>query len=65
MTDVLGLELDAAVQRLMREGLSVATEEVRSRKGTGGSENRVVRQTVMGDGRVVLTYAAFVTELAD
>ena len=63
MTDVLGLELSEAVKRLERDGFAVTTEEVRSRKGTDGQENRVVRQRLVSDGRVALTYALFSVEI--
>ncbi len=62
MTDVLGLELSEAVRRLEREGYAVTAAEVRSRKGTDGQENRVVRQQILDDGRVSLTYALFRVE---
>lgn len=63
MTDVLGLELAEAIRRLERDGFAVVTEEARSRKGTNGQENRVVRQRILDDGRVALTYALFCVEL--
>ena len=65
MTVVLGFELDAAKALLNGEGFVVLTEEVRSRSGVyGGDEKRVVRQKPVNDNTVELTYAVFKTEVS-
>lgn len=60
MRSVLGLPLEEAVALLTLDGYRVETVETRSKKGTGGTDNRVVRQQER-DGTVQLLYAAFIT----
>ena len=62
MISVLGLRLSDAVALLETENRKFRLEEVRSKKGTGGDDKRVIRESFDGES-VVLTYAAFVTEL--
>ena len=47
---------------LRAEGFSVRSEEVRSRKGLCGNEARVVRECLVGDRDILLTYAVFKTD---
>ncbi|MEG1524373.1 MAG: hypothetical protein RRZ24_00135 [Clostridia bacterium] len=61
MSDVIGLSLDSACARLISEGYSVVTEQVRSRKGTTGQDERVVRQSLFGADAIRLTTALFLT----
>jgi hypothetical protein len=62
LTSVLGFPLDDAVAALAKEGFSVDTVEVRSRKGVaGGSEARVVRQRMNGRN-ATLYYSIFKTQ---
>ncbi|MEA5049551.1 MAG: hypothetical protein VB034_13240 [Eubacteriales bacterium] len=63
MTNVLGMPLDAAYLTLQREGFELVLKEVRSKKGIpDGTSKRVIRQTVLDEERVLLTYALFRTE---
>lgn len=61
MTDVLGLPLDVALERLKAEGLAVACIEVSSRKGSKGNDARVIKTQRTGDG-VTVFWARFKTE---
>ena len=62
MISVLGYELSRAEEILRAEGFSVFSEEVRSRKGICGNEARVVRERLIGDREILLTYAVFKTD---
>lgn len=62
MTFVLGMELCEAEATLEKEGYTVCKQEVSCKKGPAGECNRVIRQTLDGDGRVVITYAGFRVE---
>ena len=62
MISVLGYELSRAEEMLRAKGFSVRTEEVRSRKGLCGNEARVVRERMIGDREILLTYAVFKTD---
>lgn len=62
MISVLGYELSRAEEMLRAEGFSVRSEEVRSRKGLCGNEARVVRECLVGDRDILLTYAVFKTD---
>ena len=63
MTNVLGMPLEAATSALEQEGFELITEEIRSKKGIpDGISKRVIRQTDLGEGRVLLGYALFRTE---
>lgn len=65
MISVLGLSVREAERRLAAEGVCAVLTEVRSRKGTGGSDARVVRQQLRSDGAAVLTYALFAGGLSE
>ena len=61
MTELLGLPLDEAVRRLEAAGETVTCVEVSSRKGSTGTDARVI-QTERVAGKTVLRYARFQTE---
>lgn len=63
MTDVLGLPLSLASTMLEEEGVEVVVDEVSCRKGASGDSERVVRQQILADNRVILTYASFQTSV--
>lgn len=68
MSGVLGLELSTAVALLEKEGYTVVTVEVSSKKGVAGNERRVVRERVLPaepgqPKRICLTYAVFQTDV--
>ena len=65
MISVLGLSVCEAERRLAAEGVRTVLTEVRSRKGTGGDDARVVRQQLREDGAAVLTYALFSDGLSE
>ncbi len=62
MSELLGMPLDTAVERLTQKGFRVETMEARSRKGSGGNDARVLCEESLPDGGVRVTYAWFVTE---
>lgn len=62
MISVLGCPLEAAVRRLQAAGYRIGLAETRSRKGLEDGEDRVVRQQLLKDGSVGLTFARFQTE---
>lgn len=63
MTNVLGLPLDHAKTLLEQEGITVITEETRSKKGVeNGVDARIIRQDVLDETHVHLLYAIFRTE---
>ena len=61
MTDVLGLPLAIAVQRLSARGETVRTVEVSSRKGSRGDDARVIK-TERTDTETIVYWARFQTE---
>lgn len=61
MTDVLGLPLKTAVERLEAAGKTVRLEEVRCKKGASGTDARVIR-TVEEGTTTVVAYATFQTD---
>ena len=65
MSPVLGWRLDDAAAYLTGEGYSVETVEGSSKKGTDGSDVRVISLKQPDEHSVVLYYARFVTELTD
>lgn len=66
MTDVRGLPLQLAEQILRAEGYIVTAQEVRSRKGVpGGDEKRVIRvRRADSDNTVRLAYSVFKTSVS-
>lgn len=61
--NVIGLPLDRAQELLSDAGIAYFAEETRCKKGVeGGTDARVIRQTLLEDGRVLLLYAIFRTE---
>ena len=65
MTSVLGFPLADAIAVLTKEGFTVVTAEVRSRKGVeGGCEERVIKQRLEGRD-ATLFYAVFKTQPCD
>ena len=63
MINVQGLPLSRAKELLANEGVAVSCREARSKKGVpDGTDARVIRQTLLEDGRVLLIYAIFRTE---
>lgn len=65
MSTVVGLRLDDALSYLVGEGYTVKTVEVSSKKGTDGTDARVISQKQLDEHSVVLYFAYFVTELTD
>lgn len=66
MISILGLSPDRARELLEREGITVTLEETRSKKGVrGGTQARVIRQTMLDAGHAALVYAIFQTEPID
>lgn len=61
MISVLGLPLQEACSRLEQENVRIVRQEVRSKKGTGGSDLRVIRQKELVGDAIELSYAAFIT----
>ena len=61
--NVIGLPLERAKELLSDAGIAFYAEETRCKKGVeGGTDARVIRQTLENDGRVLLLYAVFRTE---
>ena len=61
--NVIGLPLDRAKELLTDAGIAFLAEETRCKKGVeGGMDARIIRQTLLEDGRVSLLYAVFRTE---
>lgn len=65
MSPVLGLSLDDALSLLKEEGYTIETVEVSSKKGTDGTDPRVISFKQRDERTVILHYAFFVTELTD
>ena len=66
MMNVIGLPLDRAKEKLTDAGIAFVAEETRCKKGVeGGNDARVIRQTLLEDGRISLIYAVFRTEPAE
>ncbi len=62
---MLGLPLEQAKALLAAQGVVCSALEVRSKKGiAGGTDARIVRQIMRGEGRAELLYALFRTEPA-
>ncbi|HPF54241.1 MAG TPA: hypothetical protein P5116_07565 [Eubacteriales bacterium] len=61
MTCVLGRKLDEALTLLTNEGYTVETVEVRSRKGTAGSDARVIKQELLSPNALRLHFSLFDT----
>ena len=62
MTTVLGYPLSRAIAVLEAEKLTVQLRELTCRKGAAGSDARIVRQQLLDDQYVLLTYALFETK---
>ena len=63
--NVIGLPLDRAKELLTTAGVEFVVDETRCKKGVeGGNDARIIRQTLLEDGRVSLLYAVFRTEVA-
>ena len=63
MTSVLGFPLERAKEILLGEGYRVETVEARCKKGVpNGTEQRVIRQSALGQNTIALVYALFQTE---
>ncbi len=63
MTSVLGYNLDAAAKLLREEGFCVSAIEISARKRIDDGEPRVIRQTLLKDGVVLLEYSLFRTSM--
>lgn len=63
MTDVRGMELSLAEELLRKEGYTVVSREVRSKKGVpDGDDKRVIRVRLVGsENTVYLAYSIFRT----
>lgn len=64
MTAVLGYPLSRAIAALETEKLTVHLQELTCKKGAVGSDARIVRQQLLADNCVLLTYAWFETNVA-
>lgn len=63
MISVVGLSPERASELLKAEGYSVELEEARSKKGVEGeTQARVIRQRLIDETRVLLTFSFFRTE---
>ena len=63
--NVIGLPLDRAKELLTTAGVEFVVDETRCKKGVeGGTDARIIRQTLLEDGRTYLLYAVFRTEPA-
>ena len=58
--ELVGLPATVARERLTGLGYRVVSREARSKKGSGGTEERVLRAATQPDGSVLLTTALFV-----
>ncbi len=66
MISTVGLPLDRAKKLLAEDGVTVSVEETRSKKGVeGGTDARVIRQTMPDEKHAILLYAVFRTEPAE
>lgn len=66
MISTVGLPLNRAKELLIEAGITVTAEETRSKKGVeGGTDARVIRQTMPDDRNAILLYAVFRTEPAE
>lgn len=64
--NVIGLPLDRAKELLTGAGIDFIAEETRCKKGVeGGNDARIIRQTLLEDGRIYLLYAVFRTEAGE
>lgn len=65
MTDVRGMELSHAEDLLRKEGYTVVSREVRSKKGVpDGDDKRVIRVRLVGSENTVhLAYSIFRTSV--
>ena len=62
MISVLGLPLERAKTLLERDNIAAVFLETRSKKGVeGGTEARVIRQTMRDESHAELVYAVFKT----
>lgn len=57
MISVLAWNLDEATKALEKEGFSVSTREIRSKKGVEGDSKRVIRQRLTDESTVELCFA--------
>jgi len=63
LINVIGLPLDRAKELMHDAGIAFYVDETRCKKGVeGGNEARIIRQTLLEDGRISLLYAVFRTE---
>lgn len=65
MTTVLGYPLSRGIAALEAEKLTIHLRELTCRKGAAGSDARIVRQQLLDDNCVLLTYAHFETKAAE
>ena len=66
MTNVIGLNVEQAEQRLRSLGFDVLIKEYVSKRGVEDADStRVVRQKKIGENEVELTVSHFKTHLAD
>ena len=63
LTSVLGYNLDAAAKLLREEGFCVSALEISAIKRIDDGEPRVIRQTLLKDGIVLLEYSLFRTSV--
>ena len=63
MINVIGLPLDLAKELMHDAEIAFCVDETRCKKGVeGGNDARIIRQTLLEDGRISLLYAVFFTE---
>ena len=63
MTELLGCTLADALNALQELGKEPVVVRTASRRGSGGSDTRVVRVRTLSDGRVELTVSDFLTAI--
>lgn len=65
MTSVLGLPLGTAEELLKSEGIGFRLTEISSRKGSEGTDFRVIGERTEEDGSVLILYAGFQTAIKE
>ena len=63
MTELLGRTLAYALETLQSLGKEPAVVRTSSRKGSGGTDTRVIRVRTLPDGRIELTVSDFLTAI--
>ena len=61
MTELLGRKLSSVLVELKRENRETVVVPTSSKKGSGGSDTRVIRVRELQDGKLELTVSDFLT----